>query len=129
MTDTCPHCHSPAVMNEDGQFDGEYECGRLAPHDDEPEFRSLVCRRRQAKVEIASYLTSEHGSGGDGILANALALIPNSEHAQVFDDWNQLNRQQQDDFIYGNDDGTIIVQPNCPGLSLLNEAMTKVICG
>lgn len=125
----CPHCYSPAVKNEDGLFDGEYECGRIAPSPEGPEFRSLVCKRRQAKIEIIASLTAEHGIGGDEILHDSLALIPQDRHAQVFDDWNQLNRQQQDDFIYGNDDGTIIVQPNCPGLSLLNEAMTKVICG
>lgn len=125
MTDECPHCHSPAVKDSDG----EYECGRLAPSADDPEFRSLVCRRRQGKIEIIASLMAEHGMGGDEILADSLALIPQDSHAKIFDEWNQLNRTQQEDFIHGDNEDTVVGPPNCPGLALLHEAMTKVICG
>ena len=43
----CPHCGSPAKPNEDGQFDGEYECGRIEASYGDPEFRSLLCRNRE----------------------------------------------------------------------------------
>lgn len=45
--DKCPHCGSPAKPNEDGEMDGEFECGRIAESYNEPEFRSLLCRNRE----------------------------------------------------------------------------------
>ena len=83
------------------------------------DFRAPLDVRR----DIAAHLTSEHGSGGFELLNRACAKLSAEQGEQALREWVHLSDLQKEQFISGNEEGTVIVPPGCRGLQALSEAL------